>query len=100
MSTRNLPGGKGWPASKADDLTAICETIVERKCRSLDVSQSYEPPQPVTWTALLFLREEFQSFKVLNTWNCMLLPQNKEHVSENGKITVLMLILIPDISLK
>jgi hypothetical protein len=28
MSTRNLPGGKGWPARKADNLTAICEPIV------------------------------------------------------------------------
>jgi hypothetical protein len=27
MSTRNLPGGKGWPARKAD-LTATCEPIV------------------------------------------------------------------------
>jgi hypothetical protein len=25
MSTRNLPGGKGWPASKADNLTDIRE---------------------------------------------------------------------------
>jgi hypothetical protein len=28
MSTRNLSGGKGWPARKADNLTAICEPIV------------------------------------------------------------------------
>jgi hypothetical protein len=28
MSTRNLPGGKGRLAHKADDLTAICEPIV------------------------------------------------------------------------
>jgi hypothetical protein len=28
MSTRNLPGGKGWPAPKADNLTTICEPIV------------------------------------------------------------------------
>jgi hypothetical protein len=28
MSTRNLPGGKGWPARKADNLTVICEPIV------------------------------------------------------------------------
>jgi hypothetical protein len=27
-STRNLHGGKGRPASKADNLTAICEPIV------------------------------------------------------------------------
>jgi hypothetical protein len=28
MSTRNLPGGKGLPARKADNLIAICELIV------------------------------------------------------------------------
>jgi hypothetical protein len=28
MSTRNIPGGKGWPARKADNLTAICEQTV------------------------------------------------------------------------
>jgi hypothetical protein len=28
MSTRNPPGGKGRPAHKADNLTAICEPIV------------------------------------------------------------------------
>jgi hypothetical protein len=28
MSTRNIPGGEGWPARKADNLTAICEPIV------------------------------------------------------------------------
>jgi hypothetical protein len=28
MSTRNVPGGKGRPAFKADNLTAICEPIV------------------------------------------------------------------------
>jgi hypothetical protein len=27
MSARNLPGGKGRPARKADDLTAISEPI-------------------------------------------------------------------------
>jgi hypothetical protein len=28
ISTRNLPGGKGQPALKADSLTSICEPIV------------------------------------------------------------------------
>jgi hypothetical protein len=28
LSTRNLPGGKGWPMRKADNLTAICDPIV------------------------------------------------------------------------
>jgi hypothetical protein len=42
MSIRNLPGGKGKPAHRAD-LTAIYEPIVYTKCRSLDVSQPYGP---------------------------------------------------------
>jgi hypothetical protein len=28
MSTRNLPGGKGWPERKTDNFTFICEPIV------------------------------------------------------------------------
>jgi hypothetical protein len=28
ISTRNLPGGKGRPTRKANNLTAICEPIV------------------------------------------------------------------------
>jgi hypothetical protein len=28
MSTRSLPGAKGRPAPKADNLTAICEPIL------------------------------------------------------------------------
>jgi hypothetical protein len=28
MSTRNLPGGKGRPEGKVDNLTSICEPIV------------------------------------------------------------------------
>jgi hypothetical protein len=38
ISTRNLPGGKGRPVHKADNLTAICEPI--GKCKSFDVSQT------------------------------------------------------------
>jgi hypothetical protein len=30
MSTRNLPGGKGRPARKADNLTAISEPTVKK----------------------------------------------------------------------
>jgi hypothetical protein len=54
MSTRSLPGGKGRPARKADNLTAISEPIV-RKCGNLDVTQPYELPRPVTRTAFLLL---------------------------------------------
>jgi hypothetical protein len=28
MNTRNLPGGKGQPARKVDNLTVICEKSV------------------------------------------------------------------------
>jgi hypothetical protein len=51
MSTMNLPGGKGRPARKADNLTAIVSQL-SRKCGRLDVPQPYRPSLPVTGIAL------------------------------------------------
>jgi hypothetical protein len=38
-------GGKGRPARKADNLTAICEPIVYKKCGSIEVLQPHGPPR-------------------------------------------------------
>jgi hypothetical protein len=41
-------GNKAQPVRNADNLTAICETIVySRLCVSRNNSQPYKPPRPV-----------------------------------------------------
>jgi hypothetical protein len=51
MSTRNLPGGKGRPVRKADNLTAICEPINWRKCGSLNLKEKKYIREEETQTA-------------------------------------------------
>jgi hypothetical protein len=56
MSTKNLPGYKGQPECKADNLTAICE---------LRVSQPYGPSWPlIRRIFFLFLAEH--TFNVID----------------------------------
>jgi hypothetical protein len=65
MTTRNLPGGKGWPAHKANNLTATCEPICLEECGSLDVSHPCGSPWLVTGIALSFSPT---TAEVRNTW--------------------------------
>jgi hypothetical protein len=55
MSTRNLPGGKGRPACKADSLTAICEP---------DCLENVVEPRRLTtlWAATDYYKDSFIFF--------------------------------------
>jgi hypothetical protein len=51
MSNRNLPEGKVRPASKADNITAVCKPIVYRM---------WEPQRLTTlWDSTAFYRDGF-----------------------------------------
>jgi hypothetical protein len=56
-------GGKGQPARKTDNLTAICERL-SVICGSLDVSQPYGPPLFVTGIALPFIFGKCQDYRI------------------------------------
>jgi hypothetical protein len=54
ISTKNLPGGKRWQARKADNLTTICELIVQKM---------WEPRHLITlWAFTACYRDRFTFF--------------------------------------
>jgi hypothetical protein len=65
MSTRNLPGGKGRPAHKAENLTVICEPIVWKM---------WEPRSLTTpWASTACYRDRFTFYSDLWQWSVFIL---------------------------
>jgi hypothetical protein len=54
MSARNLPGGKGRPARKADNFAAICEPTVYKMWKSRLLT--------TLWASMAYSKESFTIF--------------------------------------
>jgi hypothetical protein len=83
MSTRNLTGGKGIPARRADNLTAICEPIVKKMWVA---STSHNPMglhSPLVGWLCLFLIQGTYASKMYS--NFMFNYVKMETKTEEGK---------------
>jgi hypothetical protein len=60
MSTRSLPGGKGLPACRTDNLTAVYEPIVQKM---------WEPQRLTTlWASTASYRDIFTFYPIDRVW--------------------------------
>jgi hypothetical protein len=72
MSTMNLPGSKGRPAHKADNLTAICELTCLEKM--------WQPRRLATlWASTACYRDSFTSYLFYSLHITRLSFNNKSH---------------------
>jgi hypothetical protein len=97
MSTRNLPEGKGRPARKADNLTAICEPIVSTSQTLWVCTVCYRD----SFTFLLSVRKIEFSCSVwkqlpqpseLQAWNRLAFLLYEKCYTKVGKYTLLAVI--------
>jgi hypothetical protein len=84
MSTRNLPGGKGWPVHKADSITAICEPIVWKIWEPRRLANSWASTacyrESFTFVLLYVLRCELNALQNLTAYEKIIFRKNEQNL--------------------